>query len=142
MNGFILTITFVLVHNHYNFACYSCSHSSCRRQRRVRDLVVAYAIDVNLEIRMSFNDSRIASCYSVITCHILQRVDTRTNRFRCTENHMLTVISVGFTIQSDFVTKICLGFVGISFALIMRRHELVVMPWSHNIVRCRVDQQS
>ena len=31
MNGFILTITFVLVHNHYNFACYSCSHSSCRR---------------------------------------------------------------------------------------------------------------
>ena len=70
VNSFILAMTCMLMYDYYNFSCYGCSYPSSSYERNGRALVVIYATDINLAIGMSFNNSHVATCYSLISSPI------------------------------------------------------------------------
>ena len=125
MDGFILTMVSILVNDCYDFTCCGCFYSSWSFQRDGRYLMVVCATDINLAIKISINESHIASWCSSISSPIDKWMQNRTVWFRCATSHMLDALPIGFSLFINFVTKICLILVRSNYVLIRRAHEIV-----------------
>ena len=132
MDSFVLTVAFKLMHNQCNFTGGGWCHSSWSYQRNWSYLMILYVMDVNLEIRMSLNNSCIASWYSTISSSIHDWLQTGTTWFCHATCCMFTVFTIGLVILKSFFLVIN------RFTLSRCRYEFKNFSWVDSVCRGRV----